>query len=86
MYNVVTMIRTQILLTPSLYEILKMKTVTEGKSLSALVREAVEKLLIKEKKTGGEILKEMAKHAFSYPSAPRDLSTNDEYLYGKNAP
>ena len=79
------MIRTQILLTPTLYETLKLKAQTEGKSISLLVRIAVEKLLIKEKKTGGEILLEMAKHAVSDPNIPRDLSTNDEYLYGKKA-
>lgn len=79
------MIRTQILLTPSLYELLKMRAQVEGKSLSSLVRTAVERLLIKEKKTGGEILKEMAKHAVYDTSVPKDLSTNDEYLYGKKA-
>lgn len=81
------MIRTQILLTPTLYELLKLEAQTRKISLSALVREAVEKLLIRKKKTGGEILREMAKHcSFSDPNVPADLSTNDEYLYGKKIP
>lgn len=79
------MIRTQILLTPTLYELFKMKAQEEGKSLSVIVRQAVEKLLRPKKKTGGEILLEMAKHAGSNPKAPKDLATNDEYLYGKKA-
>lgn len=79
------MVRTQILLTPTLYEALKMKAQTEGKSISLLVRIAVEKFVLKKKKTGGEILREMAKHAVHDPNIPKDLSTNDEYLYGKKA-
>ena len=74
------MIRTQILLTPNLYELLKFKAETEDRSLSAVIREALEKLL-KRKKTGKEILNAMVKHSVSYPKAPKDLSTNDDYLY-----
>lgn len=77
------MVRTQIMLTPTLYELLKMRAQEEGVSLSALVRQALEKLLRPHKKTGGQILLEMAKHAGSNPKAPKDLATNDEYLYGK---
>lgn len=75
------MIRTQILLTPNLYELLKMRAQEEGVSLSMLVRDALEKLLRPKAKTGKEIFREMAKHAVSCPSAPKDLSTNDDYLY-----
>lgn len=75
------MIRTQIILTPTLYELLKMRAQEEGVSLSALVRQALEKLLRPHKKTGREIFAEMLKHAGNNPKAPKDLSTNDDYLY-----
>jgi hypothetical protein len=74
------MIRTQILLTPSLYEALKITAQEEGRSLSAIVRVSLEKML-KQKKSGKEILKEMLCHAVNIPDAPKDLSTNDYYLY-----
>jgi len=79
------MIRTQILLTPTLYETLKLQAQAKEKSLSALIREALTKVFIKKKKTGGEILREMAEHAFYDPNLPKDLATNDEYIYGKKA-
>lgn len=79
------MIRTQILLTPTLYEEIKNKAKNEGKSFSAVIREVLTKIFIKKKKTGRDILKEMAKHSFYDPSVPSDLSVNDEYLYGKKA-
>lgn len=79
------MIRTQVLLTPTLYELLKLRAQEESISLSAVVRKALDKLLRPKKKTGGEILLEMAKHAGSNPKAPKDLATNDKYLYGKKA-
>lgn len=79
------MIRTQILLTPTLYDALKLMAERERKSLSALIRTAVEKLVMKKKRSGREILQRMAKHAFYDPKIPKDLSTNDEYLYGKKA-
>ena len=75
------MIRTQIMLTPALYHELKLKAQTEKKSLSLVVREVLTKHLRKKKKTGGEILLEMALDAGSNPDAPKDLSTNDDYLY-----
>lgn len=75
------MIRTQILLTPTLYETLKMKAEMEGKSLSSLVREALEKLLKPKKRSGKEVFARMKKYMFSSKNAPKDLSTNDDYLY-----
>lgn len=75
------MIRTQILLTPSLYDLLKLKAQTEGKSLSSIVRVAVEKHLVRKKRTGKEIFARMSKDIFDNPKTPRDLSTNDDYLY-----
>lgn len=79
------MIRTQVLLTPDLYEALKLRAQTEDMSFSAIVRTLLSKLVLKKKKTGSEILQEMAKHAFSDPNLPKDLATNDEYIYGKKA-
>ena len=86
MYDVIIMIRAQVLFTPSLYDQLRYEAQITGKSISELVRNAVAKLLQKNKKTGGEILREMASHAVSAPHAPRDLGSNDEYLYGINSP
>ena len=80
------MIRAQILFTPELYEELKNEAERKQESISSLVREAVALKVMKKKKSGREILLGMAKHAFSASRAPRDLSTNDEYLYGKDAP
>ncbi|MCA9371564.1 hypothetical protein KC726_01570 [Candidatus Woesebacteria bacterium] len=79
------MIRTQTLLTPELYELVKMQAEKEGLSLSALVRKALEKLMYKKKKTNTDILMDMAKDAVYDKSIPSDASTNDEYLYGKSA-
>ena len=75
------MVRTQIMLSPYLQELLKSTSQSEGKSISSIVREALEYFLIKKKKTGGEILLEMAKHASKNSKIPTDLSTNDDYLY-----
>ena len=58
---------------------------SKGKSFSALVRDLLGKIVQKKKKTGGEILLEMAKHAFSDPNLPKDIATDDDYLYGKKA-
>lgn len=75
------MVRTQIILTSTLYEALKMRAAMENKSQSAVVREAVEKFLKPKKRTGREIFERMKKDIFSSKKAPRDLSTNDDYLY-----
>jgi hypothetical protein len=75
------MIRTQILLTPALYETLKHQASMEGKSLSAIIRDSLTQMMTKKKKTKGHILQKMAKHAVSSPKTPRDLSSNDDYIY-----
>ena len=75
------MVRTQIMLTPYLQELLKSMSQSEGKSISSIVRNALEYFLVKKKKTGGEILLEMAKQASKNPKVPTDLSINDDYLY-----
>lgn len=81
------MIRTQILLTPTLSEVIREIARKEGESLSAVVRSLLEKALalsFKRKKTGADTLLEMAKHAVK--GGPKDLSTNDDYLYGQMYP
>lgn len=77
------MIRTQLMLTPTLYETLKIIAQREGKSLSGVVRDALTQVFAKKKRPGKEILQAMLHDAVYNPKAPRDLSTNDDYLYGK---
>ena len=81
-YNV-TMIRTQILLPESVFNELKLMASTERRSISDIVREALT-LLLNDEKDGKETLGQLVKDAFSSKNTPRDLSTNDEYLYGKD--
>lgn len=86
-YDVFVMIRAQILFTPSLYDQLRYEAEVTEKSISELVREAVSKLFLKKKKNGGEVLREMLKDAGpGNKNTPRDLGSNDEYLYGINSP
>ena len=85
------MIRTQVLFPKDLLMDLQDIAVLEKKSVSEILRAlASDKVKKKNKKklTGIEVLKRMAERARRYkgPQAPRDLSTNDEYLYGKDAP
>ncbi len=87
MYDVGIMVRAQVLFTPSLYDQLRYEAQITGVSISELVRKAVAKLLQKKKKTSREILREMARDAgYGNKNTPRDLSSNDEYLYGINSP
>ena len=46
-----------------------------------IIKNKLKKSQIKKKKTGGEILLEMAKQASKNPKVPTDLSINDDYLY-----
>jgi len=74
------MIRTQVLLTPDLLEIIKEIAEREGGSVSATVRTMLEKGVAKfRKKTGMENLLKMADLASKV--GPKDLSSNDDYLY-----
>lgn len=75
------MIRTQILLTPELYEEVKAEAQRKKTSISSVVRESVHKTLVKKKKSSRDILLAMAAEAASDPNIPRDLSSNDDYLY-----
>jgi len=53
--------------------------------MSKLATQAIISKVFKKKISGIEILGLMAKNAKRYKNAPRDLSTNDSYLYGMNA-
>jgi hypothetical protein len=75
------MIRAQILFDPDLFDQLNYSAQVQGVSKSFLVRKAVAALIGKKVKTGKKILQDMAKHSVSCPKAPRDLSTNEDYLY-----
>lgn len=81
------MIRTQILLPEDLLMALRALAVAQKTSVSAVARKKLADAMPKTKKrlSGVEVLMHMAKHAYK-GKVPRDLSTNDEYLYGKNAP
>jgi len=77
------MIRTQVLLTPDLSYAVREIAEEKGESISAVVRQLLDKALTltkKRKKTGVDFLLKLSDNAFK--GAPKDLSTNDEYLYG----
>ena len=78
------MIRAQILFPQEMYEQIKYEAKRKKTSISAVVRKSVKTTIGKKSKNGGMILRDMAKGlAFSDPNIPSDLSTNDEYIYGK---
>ena len=82
MYDVIIMIRTQILLTPDLSEIIREIAIEKGESMSAVIRNLLDKALrFRKKKTGIETLLKMAENASEGKNTPRDLSSNDDYLY-----
>ena len=88
-YDVCMLIRTQILFPKDDLEELKEIARERGISVSELVRTEVRKKVLKperKKKMGGaEVLVEMARRAYK-GKVPKDLGSNDEYLYGKLAP
>ena len=77
----------QILVDPELREDILAYADEYDLSISELAREAFGDK-VKPKKRGkgnaGDTLLKMAAHGFK--GGPRDLATNDEYLYGKDAP
>lgn len=74
------MIRTQVYLTEDIYTRIQLAAKREQKKAAAIVRELLQKGLVKKKKqTLGEALLELSKIG---AKGPRDLSTNhDTYLY-----
>lgn len=80
-YDVTMLIRTQLMLPKDIYDALKLEAAMKSTSMSKIV---VHKLKTKAKPrmTGIQALGLMIKSAKKNKSAPRDLSTNDDYLYG----
>ncbi|MBD3365820.1 hypothetical protein GF360_00555 [candidate division WWE3 bacterium] len=77
--------RVQVLLKPETITKVKKAAKKNKTSASGFIREVVEKELEKEKskKDPIKILLNAAKNASK--GGPRDLSTNDDYLYGKDS-
>lgn len=86
-YDVSMLVRTQILFPKEDLMELRLMAAEKGWSVSETVRRIVKEKTTKagRKRKTIEVLKEMAKNAYR-GNVPRDLSTNDEYLYGKLAP
>lgn len=85
------MIRTQINLEEEQYRILTLEAQRQNRSVSALIRETIDKQLVRKSKKGNaKILLELAKNAVDFkkinPETPDDLIENmDEYLYGRKS-
>lgn len=82
------LIRTQILFPADMLTDLRLMAAERDWSVSETVRSLVVSKVKQAKtkrKTGIETLFELAKNPYR-GKAPRDLSVNDEYLYGKLAP
>lgn len=82
------MIRHQIYLTPQLQREIEIKARVEGRSKSKIIRETLEEKfnISGRRKSGGEVLLEMAQNAYK-GKVPKDLSTNlFDYLYGEKSP
>jgi predicted transcriptional regulator len=73
--------RVQILLKPETFKKVKILAKKKNISTSGFIRGAVEKELKKEtvSKSGAGVLRDAAQKA--YKGGPKDLSTNDDYLY-----
>ena len=78
-YGVYMMIRTQIMFPEEMLLQLRAQAIYTQTSVSAVVRKRIAPT-IKKKMSGLDGLKLMAKNAYR-GKAPRDLSTNDDYLY-----
>lgn len=80
------MTRTQFLLPTDVYNQLKLEAAIQETSMSHLVVDSIKKhIMVNKKMTGQEFLKYLAKNAKRGVKTPRDLSTNDNYLYSKKA-
>ncbi len=83
-----TLVRTQVMLPEDILNDLRVIAIERDWSVSEVVRLGVRNLVEKlkpKKMTGYEMLKKLADNAYK-GNVPRDLSSNDEYLYGKLAP
>ncbi len=82
------LVRTQVMLPEDILTDLRVIAAERDWSVSEVVRVGVKTLIEKlkpKKMTGFEMLKKLADSAYK-GKVPRDLSSNDEYLYGKLAP
>ena len=75
------LIRTQILLEEGQREFAKREAVKRDMSLSKFIRIVLDKAISRKKdETPADVLERMEKNAVK--GLPKDLSTNDDYLYG----
>ncbi|MEK7504444.1 MAG: hypothetical protein AAB550_03010 [Patescibacteria group bacterium] len=74
------MIRTQIMFPEDMLAQLRAQAISAQTSVSDVVRKRIVFPTVKKKMSGLEGLRLMAKNAYR-GKAPRDLSTNDDYLY-----
>jgi acyl CoA:acetate/3-ketoacid CoA transferase len=79
------LVRTQILFPKEVYDQIKLEAALKSTSMSKIVTKAVVGTTGKKKISGQEAIRQMIKHAYRGKKAPKDLSTNDDYLYGKKA-
>lgn len=79
-------VRTQVYLPESLYNKLRLRARTTGKSMAEQIRESVERYLIEEEAGMGPLPDDpIWKLAGGIDSGARDLSTrHDAYLYGRD--
>jgi len=81
------LIRTQVMLPADLLADLRLIAAEKNWSVSEAVRRGVKSLIVRfkpKKMSGVEMLRKLAENSYK-GDAPKDLSTNDEYLYGKLA-
>jgi hypothetical protein len=79
------LIRTQFLLPQDIYEHLKLEATINETSMSKIVVDSIKMNIPKKKRSGIEFLKYLATNSHNSKKIPKDLSTNDDYLYSKKA-
>jgi len=80
------LVRTQILFPKEVYDQIKLEAMLKSTSMSKIVTKAVvKKSMMRKKMAGIDFLHHLVKTAYRGKKAPRDLSTNDDYLYSKKA-
>lgn len=84
-YDVYMLIRTQFLLPEEVYDQLKLEAMIKETSMSKIVVSSIKANLTKKKMTGIEFLQYLAKNSYKGKNVPKDLSSNDDYLYSKKA-
>ena len=81
-YDVTMLVRTQVLLDKHQKAMLDLHSQSSGRSVSDLVRESLDGYFV-EKKSKNNVIDKWLKHIKKLPpsNAPKDLSSNDDYLY-----